>query len=95
MFTAVTSRDSTNFKNAIQYNLKKFDPKQIGNIGYGLVKTPVPVKQVFNYDKFTKEEQIHIQNVLRGIHSRIEEKFKDYRRAFRHFDINFDGALSF
>lgn len=33
--------------------------------------------------------------MLRGIHSRIEEKFKDYRRAFRHFDINFDGGLSF
>lgn len=33
--------------------------------------------------------------MLKGIHCRIEEKFRDYRRAFRHFDVNFDGSLSF
>ena len=33
--------------------------------------------------------------MLKQIHSRIEQKFKDYRNAFRHFDLNFDSQLSF
>ena len=26
---------------------------------------------------------------------RFEQKFKDYRIAFRHFDVNFDGTVEF
>jgi Ca2+-binding EF-hand superfamily protein len=26
---------------------------------------------------------------------RFEQKFKDYRMAFRHFDVNFDGTVEF
>ena len=26
---------------------------------------------------------------------RFEQKFKDYRIAFRHFDLNFDGKIEF
>lgn len=29
------------------------------------------------------------------MHARIEEKFKDFRQAFRSFDKNFDGSLNF
>lgn len=29
------------------------------------------------------------------MHARIEEKFKDFRHAFRAFDKNFDGGLNF
>ena len=29
------------------------------------------------------------------MHARIEEKFKDFRIAFRSFDKNFDGSLNF
>jgi Ca2+-binding EF-hand superfamily protein len=29
------------------------------------------------------------------VHARIEEKFKDFRKAFRSFDKNFDGGLNF
>lgn len=32
---------------------------------------------------------------MRHIHLRIEEKFRDYRKAFRSFDVNFDGVLTF
>ena len=36
-----------------------------------------------------------MQQLLRVIHHRFEQKFKDYRQAFRCFDINFDGDLEF
>ena len=26
---------------------------------------------------------------------RFEQKFKDYRKAFRQFDLNFDGEIAF
>ena len=26
---------------------------------------------------------------------RFEQKFKDYRKAFRQFDFNFDGEIEF
>lgn len=29
------------------------------------------------------------------MHARVEEKFKDFRHAFRSFDKNFDGTLNF
>jgi len=43
----------------------------------------------------TPDEKRHALRVLRKIHHRIEEKFKDYRNAFRDFDINVDGVISF
>ena len=33
--------------------------------------------------------------LIRYVHARIEEKFKDFRQAFRGFDKNYDGTLSF
>lgn len=33
--------------------------------------------------------------LIRYVHLRIEEKFKDFRHAFRSFDKNYDGNLSF
>jgi Ca2+-binding EF-hand superfamily protein len=35
------------------------------------------------------------EKIFRYVHMRLEEKFKDYRRAFRGFDTNYDGTLSF
>ena len=32
---------------------------------------------------------------MRIIHMRFEEKFRDYRKAFRRFDVNFDGTVEF
>ena len=66
----------------------------MGTLGYGLESSRNTSPRTA-IDLYTEEEKIHVQNVLSGIHQRIEEKFKDYRRAFRHFDINFDGSLSF
>ena len=37
------------------------------------------------------KENSEIQQLLRQIHQRFEQKFKDYRIAFRNFDFNFDG----
>lgn len=37
----------------------------------------------------------YVQQLLRMIHMRFEQKFKDYRMAFRHFDVNFDGTVEF
>ncbi len=36
-----------------------------------------------------------IDKLLQYVHARIEEKFKDFRKAFRTFDKNFDGGLNF
>lgn len=41
------------------------------------------------------QAQNHTQQLLRIIHMRLEQKFKDYRKAFRHFDVNFDGSVEF
>lgn len=35
------------------------------------------------------------EKMIRFIHMRLEEKFRDYRHAFRSFDTNYDGTLSF
>lgn len=40
-----------------------------------------------NYDRIDK--------IFRHIHARIEEKFKDFRHAFRSFDKDFGGSLDF
>lgn len=42
-----------------------------------------------------EEHETKLMNLFRLTHYRIEQKFKDYRAAFRHFDLNFDGSLSF
>lgn len=36
-----------------------------------------------------------IDKLFRHIHARIEEKFKDFRHAFRSFDKDFGGSLDF
>lgn len=41
--------------------------------------------------KYTIKEKLHLQRVLKRIHSRIEEKFTNFREAFRAFDVNLDG----
>ena len=33
--------------------------------------------------------------LVKFIHMRIEEKFKDFRKGFRSFDKNYDGNLNF
>lgn len=53
--------------------------------------------------KVSLEYQTDIKNIsndktdklVRYIHMRLEEKFKDFRKAFRSFDKNYDGNLSF
>ena len=37
----------------------------------------------------------HVQQLLRTIHMRFEQKYRDYRMAFRNFDVNFDGTVEF
>jgi len=32
-----------------------------------------------------------IDKLVRHVHMRIEEKFKNFRKAFRSFDKNYDG----
>lgn len=65
-----------------------------GAVGYAFDNSPSNVSPTV-FETYTKEQRKHVQTVLRQIHQRIEEKFKDYRRAFRHFDVNFDGMLTF
>ncbi|CDW76593.1 ef hand family protein [Stylonychia lemnae] len=56
-----------------------------------------------NSFKVSLEYQTDIKNasndktdkLIRYVHMRIEEKFKDFRHAFRGFDRNYDGNLSF
>ena len=56
-----------------------------------------------NAFKFSLEYQKEMNNLfmnktdrlIKYVHIRIEEKFKDFRHAFRSFDKNFDGNLSF
>ena len=33
--------------------------------------------------------------MIRQLHFKIEQKFKDYRNAFRFIDVSFDCAISF
>lgn len=46
------------------------------------------------YD-LTEAHKERVKKMIRVIHVRIEEKFGEYRKAFRHFDINKDNDLSF
>ena len=47
----------------------------------------------FNKEVSSKEERI--DKLLKYVHARIEEKFKDFRHAFRNFDRDFGGSLDF
>lgn len=48
------------------------------------------------YQTLMNDEEIdHTYELIWYIHLKIEEKFKDYRKAFRSFDKNYDGGLSF
>jgi hypothetical protein len=40
-------------------------------------------------------ERKRADKLFQYVHARIEEKFKDFRQAFRSFDKNFDGGLNF
>lgn len=55
-----------------------------------LVRNSIEFKKESQQGKNTK-----INKLLRYVHYRIEEKFKDFRMAFRCIDNNYDGALSF
>ena len=45
--------------------------------------------------KSKESHYMHIINEAKKDNMRFEQKFKDYRRAFRAFDINFDGTIEF
>jgi Ca2+-binding EF-hand superfamily protein len=44
---------------------------------------------------FTEAEKSRIKKLIRMIHIRLEEKFGEYTKAFRAFDLNKDNDLSF
>lgn len=44
--------------------------------------------------RYSVKEKLHLQKLLKRIHSRIEQKFTNYRHAFRAFDVNLDGQLN-
>ena len=51
-------------------------------------------------DNLTEQEEIQFLNdrlekLLKTIHARIEEKFRDYRQAFRNIDKDYGGTLEF
>lgn len=48
-----------------------------------------------DYNKDLNSNYDRLDKLLRHIHARIEEKFKDFRHAFRSFDKDFGGSLDF
>jgi Ca2+-binding EF-hand superfamily protein len=49
-------------------------------------------------EQITSKKSIGVnrtEKLLKHIHLRVEEKFKDYRSAFRSFDKNYVGNLTF
>ena len=48
-----------------------------------------------NKESTKKLRDAHLNKLLQHVHARVEEKFKDFRHAFRFFDKNFDGGLNF
>ena len=48
-----------------------------------------------NKESTKKLRDAHLNKLLQHVHARVEEKFKDFRHAFRFFDKNFDGSLNF
>ena len=52
-------------------------------------------KKNMDTNKDLLDDHARIDKLFRYVHMRIEEKFKDFRHAFRTFDKNFDGGLNF
>jgi len=52
-------------------------------------------KRNMDTNKDVNDDYQRLDRLLRYVHVRIEEKFKDFRHAFRSFDKNFDGGLNF
>lgn len=50
------------------------------------------VEHLKNFSYICKDKT---EKIIRFVHIRLEEKFKDYRHAFRSFDTNYNGTLSF
>ena len=48
-----------------------------------------------NKESNKQQEDARLNKLLLHVHARVEEKFKDFRHAFRSFDKNFDGSLNF
>ncbi len=53
------------------------------------------VRRTFEYNDFNPQKFDRVDKLMKYIPARFEEKFKDFRMAFRHFDKNFDGGLNF
>ncbi|CDW82666.1 ef hand family protein [Stylonychia lemnae] len=52
-------------------------------------------KRNMDTNKDLYDDYQRLDRLLKYVHVRIEEKFKDFRHAFRSFDKNFDGGLNF
>lgn len=62
--------------------------------------TPFAYLEEKKPDNMSEEEEVQFLNnrlekLLKIIHARIEEKFRDYRQAFRNIDKDFGGMLEF
>ena len=53
------------------------------------------VNMDLNKDMTSLNTYERIDKLFKHIHARIEEKFKDFRHAFRSFDKDFGGSLDF
>lgn len=91
MLTSYFYNNSDNFKNAISMNAFT-DVDSLKGKGRTQKSKYQPKLMM---DAYSPEQRKHIQQLLKQIHIRIEEKFSDYRSAFRSIDQNFDGGLSF
>ena len=49
----------------------------------------------YQLDSRKGDLSINADMLMRFVHLRIEEKFKDFRHAFRSIDKNFDRQLTF
>ena len=49
----------------------------------------------FDFDIHCKDHITKSEKLVRYVHLKLEEKFKNYRNAFRSFDKNYDGNLNF
>ena len=52
-------------------------------------------KRSFDYNKDYSGKQERIDKLFKYVHARIEEKFKDFRIAFRSIDKDFGGSIDF
>eukprot|EP00347_Sterkiella_histriomuscorum_P010172 403377330 len=53
------------------------------------------VKESIEFKKDLDLQDEKLDKLVKYVHIRVEEKFKDFRHAFRSIDKNFDGKLSF